>query len=111
MSSHPKEGGLNRADLPSRMQMPGRTHPDGRGGNPRRDRLDLLERADDRTRAFDPHHGGLDDDAIDELLDAGQSNAAYRREASWETPTLGPDIDGDDRWRGFNEPTLPPLRR
>jgi hypothetical protein len=58
------------------------------------DRLEAIERADDRTAAFDPHRAGLGEDAMEDLLDGEESNAAYREEAKRVTPTLGPSEEG-----------------
>lgn len=92
-------------DEPERRdtQPPGADHPADeparageRGGDLRHDRLDTIEWADDRTRALDPHHGGLDEDPIDDLLEGGETNASYRAEAKQATPTLDPENEGED---------------
>jgi hypothetical protein len=72
----------------------------GHGGDPRRDRLDTLEWADDRTADFDPDRGGVDQDPIDDLLEGRQADADYRDEARRVTPTLGPEDPADDRGGG-----------
>jgi hypothetical protein len=66
------------------------------GGDVRRSRLDTIEWADDRTRALDRHHGGLDEDPIDDLLDGGETDASYRAEARQATPTLDPESEDED---------------
>ncbi|MGN2247645.1 hypothetical protein ACFWZ3_13240 [Frateuria sp. GZRR35] len=70
--------------------------PAGTGGDVRRDRLDTIEWADDRTRALDPHHGGLDEAPMEDLLDGGETDAAYRKEARQVTPTIDPASERDD---------------
>ena len=72
---------------------PGR--PGGHGGDLRHDRLDTIEWADDRTRALDPHHGGIDEDPIEDLLDGDETDASYRAEATRVTPTLDPESEDD----------------
>lgn len=69
--------------------------PPGGHGDLRHDRLDTIEWADDRTRALDPHHG-LDEEPIEDLLDGGESDAAYREEARQVTPTIDPESERDD---------------
>jgi hypothetical protein len=63
----------------------------------RRERLDTIERADDRTAALDPNRGGVDQDPIDDLLEGRQADADYREEANRVTPTLGPEDPTEDR--------------
>jgi hypothetical protein len=72
--------------------------PGGRTGNVRRDRLDTIEWADDRTAALDPHRGGLNGDPMEELLEGRESDADYRKEARRVTPTPGPASE-DERER------------
>jgi hypothetical protein len=65
-------------------------------GDVRHDRLDTIEWADDRTRALDPHHGGLDEEPIEDLLEGGETDASYREEAKRVTPTVDPASVRDD---------------
>ncbi|HET6807327.1 MAG TPA: hypothetical protein VFH59_17975 [Frateuria sp.] len=90
-----------RDDLPTRRA--GADHPADdparpgeHGGDVRRERLDTIEWADDRTRSLDPQRGGLDEDPIDDLLEGGETDAAYRAEARRATPTPGPGSSDDD---------------
>jgi hypothetical protein len=69
----------------------------GHGTDARRERLDTIERADDRTAALDPNRGGVDQDPIDDLLEGRQADADYREEANRVTPTLGPEDPAEDR--------------
>lgn len=93
MSKQQKPGDRGRTS-PARAGADGAPPLAERSGKIRRDRLDTIERADDRTEAFDPHRGGLDEDPIEDLLDGEESDAAYREEARHVTPTLGPTDDG-----------------
>lgn len=71
-----------------RAKQEGRRGPVGQEG--RRDRLDTIEVADDHTEHLNPHRGGVATDPIEDMLDEGESNAAYKDEADRVTPTLGP---------------------
>jgi hypothetical protein len=95
MSKHRKEDGAGRSQVGDAGAEAAPQRPDERGGDARRNRLDTIEWADDRTQALDPHRGGLDEDPIGELLDGGESNAHYREDARHVTPTLGPEDDRD----------------
>lgn len=61
-----------------------------------RDRLDVIELADDRTEALNPHRGASAIDAsgdLDDVLAGPATDADYIDEANRETPTLGPSDD------------------
>lgn len=81
-------GADHPADEPAR--------PGEHGGDVRRERLDTIEWADDRTRSLDPHQGGMDEEPIEDLLDGGETDAAYRSDARHATPTLDPESEGDE---------------
>lgn len=74
-----------------------RSEAGGHGGDARRDRLDTLEWADDRTAALDPNRGGVGQDPVDDLLEGRQTDADYHEEANRVTPTLGPEDPAEDR--------------
>ena len=104
MNRQPKQGGRGLRDTPSRAAAAEPTraadspHKDGGHLNDiRRERLDTIERADDRTAALDPNRGGVDQDPIDDLLEGRQADADYREEANRVTPTLGPEDPTEDR--------------
>ena len=65
------------------------------GGDLRRDRLDTIEWADDRTRALD-RPAGMAEAPIEDLMDGGETDAAYRAEARQATPTLDPESGSSD---------------
>lgn len=87
----PPQTGPSGADHPADEPRPAGGH-----GDPRHDRLDTIEWADERTRALDPHHGGLDEEPIEDLLEGGETDASYRAEARHVTPTIDPASERDD---------------
>ncbi|HEV2621331.1 MAG TPA: hypothetical protein VGU65_04475 [Frateuria sp.] len=104
MNRQPKQAGHGLRGKPSRAGAAEPTraadapHQDGGHLNDiRRERLDTLEWADDRTAALDPNRGGVEQDPIDDLLGGRQANADYREEANRVTPTLGPEDPAEDR--------------
>lgn len=80
-------GADHPADEPAR--------PGEHGGDVRRERLDTIEWADDRTRSLDPHQGGMDEDPIEDLIEGSETDASYRSDATHATPTLDPDGAGE----------------
>lgn len=87
-TARPGAGADHPADEPARAGE--------HGGDVRRDRLDTIEWADDRTRALD-RHAGMEETPIEDLIDGGETDAAYRAEARQATPTLDPESEsGDD---------------
>lgn len=54
------------------------------------DRLDGIEAADNRTEHLDPERAGASTDPVEDLLDAGESDADYEDEAHRAASTLGP---------------------
>lgn len=72
---------------------PAEATPRPGGDDPRRERLDTIEWADDRTAALDPNRGELDEDPVDDLLEGRESDADYRAEAKRVIPTIGPDAE------------------
>ncbi|UGB38736.1 hypothetical protein [Frateuria soli] len=87
----PSRTGRVAADHPADEPLPPGGH-----GDPRRDRLETIEWADDRTRALDPRHGGLDEEPIEDLLEGGETDASYGKEARQVTPTIDPRNERDD---------------
>ncbi|MEI7036569.1 hypothetical protein [Fulvimonas yonginensis] len=103
MSGQRKQDQFERRDPHSRLGDAGAEGPGGQpvrpgedGGNLRRERLDTIEWADDRTAALDPNRGDVDEDPMDDLMDGRHSDAEYRSEANRVIPTLGPE---DERER------------
>lgn len=101
MSTQRKQDDDERRQAQSRLGDAGTEGAAGRpprpgehGGDIKRERLDTIEWADDRTQALDPQ-GGFGDDPIDDLLDGAESDATYREEARRVTPTLGPASDSE----------------
>jgi hypothetical protein len=65
-------------------------------GKDRRDRLDSIEEADNRTERLDPERASATTDPIEDMLDADESNADYKDEAHRVSPTLGPSDTTDE---------------
>ncbi|MGN2254608.1 hypothetical protein ACFWZ4_14610 [Frateuria sp. GZRe12] len=85
--ARPGAGADHPADEPARAGE--------NGGDVRRDRLDTIEWADDRTRALD-RHAGMEETPIEDLMDGGETDADYRAEARKATPTLDPESERGD---------------
>ena len=65
-------------------------------GDDSNDRLDTIEKADNRTESLDPERASATTDPVEDMLDAGESNADYEDEARRVSPTLGPpDVNGE----------------
>lgn len=97
MNGQGRSDELERRDPRSRVGDAGGTAaeaaPRGHGGDARRERLDTIEWADDRTAALDPNRSELDEDPVDDLLEGRPSDADYRGEANRVIPTVGPDAE------------------
>lgn len=72
-----------------RQAKPG-SQTDAPANERKRDRLGTIEAADNRTARLDPHRGSATTDPIEDMLDSGESNADYKKDANRVTPTLGP---------------------
>jgi hypothetical protein len=68
---------------------------DAVAGQGKPDRLDSIEAADDRTGRLDPGRAGTTSDPVEDMLDAGQSNAEYEEEARRVAPVPGPSDQAD----------------
>jgi len=73
---------------PQKRDVTGKQGPPGR--------LDTIEQADNRTERLDPERGSMATDPVEDMLDAGESNADYKDEANHVTPTLGPSDQTDN---------------
>ena len=72
---------------------PDQRDANGKGSN---DRLDTIEKADDRTESLDPERASATTDPVEDMLEAGESNADYEDEAHRVAPTLGPPDQTDE---------------
>ena len=66
------------------------------GDNDKPHRLDTIEEADNRTERLDPERASATTDPVEDMLEAGESNADYKDEADRAAPTLGPSEPADD---------------
>jgi hypothetical protein len=69
---------------------------DATAGKDGRDRLDTIEEADNRTERLDPERASATTDPVQDMLEAGESDADYEDEARRVTPTLGPSDANDE---------------
>ena len=72
---------------------PNQRDANGKGIN---DRLDTIEKADNRTESLDPERASATTDPVEDMLEAGESNADYEDEAHRVAPTLGPPDQTDE---------------
>ncbi|SEJ07348.1 hypothetical protein [Frateuria terrea] len=73
---------------------PGKRNASGKHDKP--DRLDTIEEADNRTERLDPERASATTDPVQDMLEAGETNADYRDEANRRAPTLGPSDPAAD---------------
>lgn len=97
MTRQPNQGESERRSAEANRAGDAPRERSGHAGELRRNRLDTLEWADDRTAALDPNRGGVEQDPIDDLLEGRQPDTDYREEANRVTPTLGPEDPAEDR--------------
>lgn len=73
---------------------PGKRNASGNHDKP--DRLATIEEADNRTERLDPERASATTDPVQDMLEAGETNADSRDEANRTAPTLGPSDPAAD---------------